>query len=337
MTSGSHTSHPPKTVVCFGEALMRLDAPGFERFVQANHFAASYTGGEPNVAIALATWGLPSRIVSKVPPHELGDACVNHYRRYGVDTRYIARGGERLGIFFVENGRSQRGPRVIYDRLGSSFRAAAPADFDWSAILSDAGWFHFSGTAPALGSGVRAILNVALEACRARAIPVSFDSSYRSALWSLEAAGEVFRELLPRVDVFFGSEQDARQFFGVTTTGEQNQRELAARYDLRAVVYSDRTVGETGIHRYGGSVLSDGTLVNTPTFEIDVVDRIGTGDALAAGVIRGLMLGQSPEEFTAFAMAAAVLKHSIPGDLALLSREEIDIFAAGGSLAKVRR
>lgn len=330
-------SEAPGSVVCFGEALMRLDTPGFERFVQAASFGATFTGGEPNVAIALSQWGMASRIVSKVPAHDLGQACINFYRRYGVDTSFIARGGERLGIFFVENGRSQRGPRVIYDRTGSAFREVTAADFDWNQILDGASWFHFSGTAPALGPAVREQLVTGLRACRERNIPVSFDCSYRSALWSLLEAGEVFRPLMEYVSVYVGSEQDARQFFGVTTSGDQNQRDLQAKFGFQAVIYTDRAVSETGIHTYSSSILMQGELVKPPTAQIDAVDRIGTGDALTAGVIRGILLQHSPTQTAAFAMAAAVLKHSIPGDYALLSVEEIDQFAGGGSLAKVRR
>ena len=324
-------------VVCFGEALMRLDTPGFQRFVQADSFGASFTGGEPNVAVALSLWGLPSRIVSKVPAHDLGDACINYYRQYGVDTGSIARGGDRLGIFFVENGRSQRGPRVIYDRLGSSFREVEEGDFDWAKILDGASWFHFSGTAPALGDRVRSALRRGLAECRSRNIPVSFDCSYRSALWGVEEARDVFRSLMDEVDVYIGSEQDARTFFGVTSTGEQNQRDLQRLYGFRSVIYTEREVSPAGLHRYSATVLVGDEYLASDEFEIDVVDRIGTGDALTAGVIRGLLLGQSPRELTAFAMAAAVLKHSIPGDFALLSCSEVELLAAGGSLAKVRR
>ncbi len=334
MTGSAATIGP---MVCFGEALMRLDAPGFQRFVQADSFQASFTGGESNVAVAAALWGLPSRLVSKVPAHDLGDACINYYRRYGVDTRFMARGGDRLGIFFVENGRSQRGPRVIYDRAGSSFRNVLPADFDWKQILDGASWFHFSGTAPALGEPVRDVLRIALNECRQRQIPVSFDCSYRSALWSVAEAAAAFRPLMEFVNVYLGSEQDARQFFGVTTTGEQNQRDLQNQFGFRCVAYTTRNVTATGINQYAASILVGDELVTTPVFEIDVVDRIGAGDALTAGVIRGLLLQQTASELTSFAMAAAVLKHSIPGDFALLSLDEIQQFASGGSLAKVRR
>lgn len=323
--------------VCFGEALMRLDTPGYQRFVQSDSLGVSYTGGEPNVAVALALWGLPSRVVSKVPAHDFGEACINYYRRYGVDTQFMARGGDRLGIFFVENGRSQRGPRVIYDRNGSSFRYVDPTDFDWPAILDDAGWFHFSGTAPALGSRVRTVLYEALRHCRDRGVPVSFDCSYRSALWTVDEARDVLRPLMEYVDVYLGSEQDARQFFDIPATGEDSLRQMRETFRFRSVVYTDRRVEPAGLHRYSATVLLEDELVQTPEYEIDVVDRIGTGDALTAGIIRGCLLGQTPQELTSFAMAAAVLKHSIPGDFALLSLEEVQQFASGQSLAKVRR
>jgi len=327
----------PGPIVCFGEALMRLDTPGFERFVQASGFQASFTGGEANVAVSAALWGLSSRMVSKVPAHDLGDACINYYRRYGVDTQYMARGGDRLGIFFVENGRSQRGPRVIYDRVASSFRTVTAEDFDWDLILESASWFHFSGTAPALGPAVQSQLLTALKACRDRRIVVSFDVGYRSALWTIEDAKRGYAPLMEYVDVLIGSEQDATTFFGITSTGEQNHRDFAQAFGLQVVAYSDREVSQTGLHRYAAQVLIGEELVKTPVYEIDVVDRIGTGDAFTAGLIRGQLLNHTPQETTAFAMAAAVLKHSIPGDFALLSVAEIEHFAQGGSLAKVRR
>lgn len=316
---------------------MRLDTPGFERFVQANSFQASFTGGEANVAVSAALWELSSRMVSKVPAHDLGDACINYYRQYGVDTRYMARGGDRLGIFFVENGKSQRGPRVIYDRVASSFRSLTADDFDWNQILEGASWFHFSGTAPAVGQAVQTQLLAALKTCRDRGVVVSFDVGYRSALWTVEEARRGYAPLMEYVDVLIGSEQDATTFFGITSTGEQNQRDFAREFGLQVVAYSDREVSQTGLHRYSAKVLIGEELVQTPVYEIDVVDRIGTGDAFTAGIIRGQLLKHSPQETTAFAMAAAVLKHSIPGDFALLSVAEIEHFAQGGSLAKVRR
>jgi 2-dehydro-3-deoxygluconokinase len=337
---------------------MRLDAPGSGRFLQAHSLGLSFAGGEANVAVALAHWGLTSCLVSKVPAHDLGTACLQSYRKHGVDTSFVARGGSRLGIFFVENGTTQRGPQVIYDRAGSSFTQVSPNDFDWPRILEGANWFHFTGTAPALGTQVNAALREALEHCRQHGITVSFDVSYRSALWSVEEAGETFRKLLPFVDVLIGSEQDARQFFGVDLsndskstpeTREASLRSLQAKYGFRAILFSDRTVSDIGHHFFAASLLmgepslvQDGgkqhpVVVHTPSVEIIPVDRIGTGDALAAGLIRGLLLGHSPQATLDFALAAAVLKHTIPGDFALASVAEINHFASGQPLTRIRR
>lgn len=337
---------------------MRLGAPGSERFLQAHSLGLSFAGGEANVAVALAHWGLTSRLVSKVPAHDLGTACLQAYRQHGVDTSFVARGGSRLGIFFVENGTTQRGPQVIYDRARSSFTEVSPNDFDWPRILEAANWFHFTGTAPALGPQVNAALREALEHCRQHGITVSFDVSYRNALWSIEAAGETFRELLQFVDVLIGSEQDARRFFGVDPsndskstpeTREASLRALQAKHGFQAILFSDRTVNDIGYHFFAASLLMcelpsiqageerQPVVVHTPTVEIIPVDRIGTGDALAAGFIRGLLLGHTPQATLDFALAAAVLKHTIPGDFTLASVAEINHLASGQSLTRIRR
>ncbi len=339
-------------VVCFGEALLRLDTPGNKRFLQADQFLASYAGGEANVAVALSYWGLPARLVSKVPAHELGAACLKAYQAYGVDTSHVIRGGKRLGIFFVENSTSLRGPQVLYDRAGSSFAESKPEEYHWPDLLEGARWFHFTGTVPAVGPETKAALLEALTLCRQRGIVVSFDVGYRSALWSVEEAGKVFRELIPWVDVLIGSEQDATQFFEVpaSTAGhstpesrEQSLRALADRTSLKAILYSHRTVNDLGVHRYCASLLArsnsqvSAMVVHTANQELMPIDRIGTGDALAAGLIRGLLLGHAPREVLDFAFAAALVKHSIEGDFALVNVPEIQRLATGGSLTQVRR
>ncbi|MDZ4686880.1 MAG: sugar kinase, partial [Planctomycetaceae bacterium] len=287
--------------------------------------------------VALSQWGQPAAIVSKVPAHELGQACVNQFRRYGVDTQHVRRGGDRLGLFFVETGASQRGTKVIYDRLHSSFRTLDPAEFDWPTILDGAAWFHFSGTAPALGDNVRRSLTDALAAAKSRRIPVSFDCSYRSTLWSIDEARRVLPPLLESVDVYFGSESDLTTFFDVTKTGRDGIAAFRQRYGIDTVAFTERTVTETGVNRYWGLLARGDEIVESRAYDIDVVDRIGAGDAFAAGVIRGLLRSDPLASTVEFATAAAVLKHSIPGDFALVGVAEVEALVAGAATARVQR
>ncbi|QDU35793.1 2-dehydro-3-deoxygluconokinase [Maioricimonas rarisocia] len=324
-------------VIAFGELLMRLDTHGHERFVQADGYRTTFTGGEANVAVALAQWGLPARLVSRVPDHDIGTACLNHFRRYGVDTDLVVRGGERLGILFVETGASQRGSRVIYDREHSALRSIEPTELDWPAILDGAGWFHFTGTAPALGDNVLTALREGLTAARGLGVPVSFDCSFRSTLWSEQQAAEILPPLLEYVDVFVGSERDAQTFFGIDQTGEASMAAMNETYGLRAVAYTHRTVQPTGINRYSAELFLEGTTYASPIVDVSVVDRIGTGDAFTAGLIRGLLLEESPQRTVDFAVAAAILKHTIPGDFALLSVEEVERFLDGSGAGYVLR
>uniref|UniRef100_A0A7C2K304 Sugar kinase n=1 Tax=Schlesneria paludicola TaxID=360056 RepID=A0A7C2K304_9PLAN len=324
-------------VVCFGELLLRLDAPRQERLLQAATLVPTFTGGEANVAVALSQWGQPAAVASKVPAHELGQACINQLRRYGVDTQHVHRGGDRLGILFVETGASQRGSKVIYDRLHTSFRTLDAAEFDWPAILSNAAWFHFSGTAPALGENVRQTLTAALTQAKSQGVPVSFDCSFRSTLWSVEEARRVLPPLLEFVDVYFGSESDLATFFDITATGREGLEAFQRRYGLDVVAFTERTVTDTGVNRYWGLLARDNEVAESRAYDINVVDRIGAGDAFAAGVIRGLLRNDPLAEIVEFATAAAVLKHTIPGDFALVSLAEVKALAAGTAPGRVQR
>jgi len=312
------------TVITFGELLMRLNTVGHERFLQANELQASYTGGEANVAVALSQWDVPTRIVSCVPDHEMGTACLNHFRKYGVETQHVARGGDRLGILFVETGASQRNSKVIYDRQHSSFRQIQVRDIDWDGAFADAGWFHFTGTAPAVSEETRVVLRHAISIAKERGIPVSMDCSYRSALWSIEEARNVLSSLLEDVDVFMGSESDASTFFDVHETGDACMVALRERYNLSCVAFTERETFSTGMNRYCGSISMNAGKATSQSYDIHVIDRIGAGDAFAAGVIRGFLLDHSPKEIADFSVAAAVLAHSLPGDFLLATAAEVE-------------
>ena len=325
------------TVVTFGELLLRLDTPGYERFVQAESFTARYTGGEANVAVALAQWGLETFAVSKVPAHELGQACVNMLRRHGVNTDHVLRGGDRLGILYVETGASQRASKVIYDRADTSFRTLKRGEMDWQAILSGRDWLHISGTAPALGENVRAVVREGLHEAKRLGVAVSLDMNYRSSLWPMAEARRVLGGLLRDVDVFVGTTHDAAALFDIDGEPAESAQALRKRFDLRAVAYTLR--GGSGAT--GGSLaglLCDAKCVcESRRHDMQFVDRIGGGDAFTAGLIYGL-LGRWPAQRTVeFAAAAGCLKHSIPGDFNLVSLDEVQALASGGGSGRVQR
>lgn len=332
------TRPPARKVVAFGELLLRLDAKGHERFVQANGFAARYTGGEANAAVALAQWGVETLAVSKVPDHEIGQACVNCLRRHGVNTDWVLRGGQRLGVIYVETGASQRPGKVIYDRAGSSFSQAAAGEFDWSSILSGAGWLHFTGTAPALGPHVLRALQAGLRTARRLGVTVSLDCNYRSSLWSVAEARSVLPGLMEHVDVFAGTRHDAERLFdvGVADPGG-SAAELRRRFGLRVVAYTLRQGDSASVNRLAGLLCDASGCWTSRQYEMHVVDRIGGGDAFAAGVIYGLLSGWKGQETVEFAAAAACLKHSIPGDFNLVSLAEVRELMASGAAGRVRR
>lgn len=332
-----------KRVVTFGELMISLCPQGHQRLVQAESFTVRYTGAEANVAVSLAGFGLGAYAVSKVPEHEIGQACVNYLRRYGVHTDHIVRGGQRLGVLYLEAGASQRPSQVIYDRLHSSIRETRPEEFDWETILAGKDWFHFSGTAPALGENVRAVLDGALAAARRLGLTVSCDGNYRSKLWSVEEAGRVLGGLLDHVDVYVGGREDPQKLFGLDVPGEGLARdqeaadELRRRFGLRRVALTVREGRSATVNRFS-AVLSD-TLGSCTSreYEIEIVDRIGGGDAFSAGLIYGTISGFDPQRTIDFATAAACLKHTIPGDFNLVSAHEVERLMADPSAGRIQR
>jgi 2-dehydro-3-deoxygluconokinase len=338
-------------MVAFGELMLRLNPRGNQRIVQADEFEVRYTGAEANAAVMLAGLGIRASCVSRVPATEIGQACINYLRRFGVDTDHIARGGQRLGLFYLEAGVSQRASKVIYDRDHTALRDAAPSDFDWDEILADADWFHFSGTAPALGEGVRTILLEALETARRKGVRVSCDLNYRAKLWSSAEAGRVMTSLMPHVDVLIGNEEDAEKVFGITAEGsdvvrgdlvvtsyERVASQLAKTFDLRYVATTLRTSVSASINRWAGMLFDGSVHYVSRSYEINpVVDRVGGGDSFSAGLIYGLLQGMAPQACVEFAAAASCLKHSIPGDFNLVSLKEIEMLLAGDASGRVQR
>jgi 2-dehydro-3-deoxygluconokinase len=330
-----------KKVVTFGELLLSLCAKDHERLVQTGEFVARYTGAEANVSVSLAHFGMEAYAVSKVPAHEIGQACVNFLRRYGVHTDYLVRGGERLGLLYLETGASQRASKVVYDRAHSSIREVRREEFDWDTILASKDWLHFSGTAPALGENVIAVLTDGLRTAKRLGLRVSCDCNYRSKLWGVEEAGRVLRSLMEYVDVLVGGREDAEKLFGIRVDGSAQEGRVAEllrdRLRCDVVAMNLRTGTSASLNRLAGLMCDATGCYVSREYEMQIVDRVGGGDAFAAGLIYGLLSDFEPQRVIEFAAAASCLKHSIPGDFNLVSVEEVEQLLAGVGSARVQR
>lgn len=341
-----------RKVVTFGEIMLRLSPPGYSRFTQAQSFDATYGGGEANVAVALANYGMRSYFITKIPEHEIGQACVNHLRRYGVHDDFIVRAGSRLGIYFLETGASQRPSKVIYDRAHSAVTTLAPDEVDWDAAFDGAAWFHWTGITPALGKNASACVEAACKAARRAGARVSCDLNYRAKLWSVEEAREVMNGLMECVDVCIANEEDADKSLGVRVGGDVETGELdeedyfdAARrmrtdYDFDSVAFTLRE--SFSASRNGWSaILHDDKDCSEPyrsdRYEIQLVDRVGGGDSFASGLIYGLLTRSNTRDALEFAVAASCLKQTIPGDFNLVSVDEVEKLAEGSGSGRVER
>lgn len=333
--------------------MLRLSPPGFSRFVQATSFDATYGGGEANVAVSLANYGLESYFLTKLPRHEVGQAAVNYLRAYGVSDRFIVRGGERVGIYFLEGGASQRGSKVIYDRAGSAVTTLAPEEVDLDALFEGARWFHWTGITPALGEAPRRLLHAACEAARKAGATVSCDLNYRKKLWTVEEARAVMRPLMEYVDVCIANEEDAEKSLGMragTSDVEAAHLDEAAYFDLmrrlkaqfgfRAVAITLRESFSASVNGWSAALLDDRDCAEpyrSQRYEIQLVDRVGGGDAFAGGLIAGLLRQDDTRQALEFAVAASCLKQTIPGDFNHASVEEVEKLAAGSGSGRVER
>ena len=327
-------------VIAFGELMLCLTTRDHERFVQARDFDMRYTGAEANVAVSLSGFGVPAAVVSRVPKHEVGQACLNYLRQYGVDTTRVVRGGDRLGLLYVEQGTVQRASSVIYDREHSAFQEAQPDDFDWDTILTGSAWLHWSGTAPSRGPNVVRIIEQACEAARQLGVTVSCDINYRSRLWSVADAAPMMTALMDRVDVAFVGTEDAAALFGVCKADDDPvdaARGMRHRFGHRAVFTPVRDSGGTGPDRYGVLLYTDMGAWRSQMREVSTVGRIGAGDAMAAGAIYGLLRDDPPQRVVDFGAAAACLKHTIPGDFNLVTVAEVERLMSGAGGSRVQR
>jgi 2-dehydro-3-deoxygluconokinase len=338
--------------VTFGEIMMRLNPEGYNRFVQAERFEASYAGGEANVAVSLANYGNDASYVTKLPSNPFGEAARNEVRRFGVATDDIVWGGPRLGVYFVEKGASQRPSKVVYDRAGSSIALAKRGDFDWERILDGASWFHFTGITPALGGDLPAICEDALVVCRKRGITVSCDLNYRGKLWMREQAGACMARLVPFVDVLIANEADAADVFGIVGEGsdvesgklnkagyESVASQLVSRFGCKKVAITLRTSLSASDNLWAG-MLYDGASKKASfsrEYAVRIVDRVGGGDSFGGGLVHALAKGWNDADAIEFAVAASCLKHSIEHDFNLVSEAEVLSLAHGNGSGRVQR
>jgi 2-dehydro-3-deoxygluconokinase len=339
-------------VVTLGEVMLRLKSPGFERLFQSSTLEATFGGAEGNVAASLAHFGVDARFVSAVPANSIGDACIATLRGFGVDTSMIRRQGERLGIYFLENGANQRPSRVTYDRSGSSISTARAADFDWDAVFDGADWFHISGVTPAISASAAELSIAAARAARDRGLTVSCDYNYRKNLWRYgKSAPEVMRELVGLATVGIANEEDCQKALGIDIDVDvksgaierEKYRTLADRV-LKTFPNLERQVitlreSHSADHNGWSAVMFDrNQFLSSRHYEItDIVDRVGGGDSFAAGLIYGLRAYKDGQRALEFATAASCLKHSILGDINRVSVADVEALMAGDASGRVQR
>jgi 2-dehydro-3-deoxygluconokinase len=343
-----------KRIVTFGEIMLRLSPQGFLRFGQARAFDVIYGGGESNVAVSLANYGLPVDYVTRLPANDLGEACLQFLRQYGVGVDKIMRGGDRLGIYFLEMGAMQRASQVIYDRANSSFAAIEPGMVDWKAVFADADWFHWTGITPAVSAGAAAVCLEASKTAKEMGLTVSSDLNYRKKLWNWgKSASAVMSELVNTCDVAIGNEEDAEKVFGIkapevdVVAGRVEAEkyryvcdELHKRFpNLKTIAVTLRGSISASQNTWSGVLWDEGRFYAGPTFDLThIVDRVGGGDAFVGGLIYGLRTyGSDRQKTLNFAVAAGCLKHSILGDFNLASVAEVEKLMAGDVSGRVSR
>ena len=333
-----------------GEIMLRLSPAGFGRFVQAEQYDAVYGGGEANVAVSLANYGHNVYFVTKLPANDIAQAAVNSLRRLGVRTEEIVRGGDRIGIYYMERGSAMRPSKVIYDRAHSSIAEAEVADFDFERIFDGATWFHFTGITPAISDKAAALTLEACKAAKKAGATISCDLNYRAKLWTPAKAQSVMRPLMDYVDVCIGNEEDAERCLGFRPDADVNAgrtdadgyKEIFRRmYDTFHFKYVASTLRESYSASHNGwkAIIYNGEeFYESRRYDIaPIVDRVGGGDAFAGGLIHGLLTKASQGEALEFAVAASALKHTIAGDVNMVSAAEVEALAGGDASGRVQR
>lgn len=339
-----------KKVVTFGEIMLRLAPNGYYRFFQNDQMQATFGGGEANVAVSLANFGLDSTYVTKLPSHAIGQAAVDSLRYFGVDTSKIVRGGDRVGIYYLEKGASQRGSVCIYDRAHSAIQEASASDFDWNAIFEGADWFHFTGITPALGPNVVEICCEACKAAKAKGVKISCDLNYRGKLWTRAEAREAMTDLCQYVDVCISNEEDAKDVFGIEAeatdiyAGEINHegyksvaKQLADKFGFEKVAITLRESHSASDNGWSAMLFDGENYCFSKKYQLRIVDRVGGGDSFGAGLIYALVSGKSSQDAIEFAVAASALKHTIEGDFNRVSVSEVEKLSGGDGSGRVQR
>lgn len=336
--------------VTFGEIMLRLAPEGYYRFIQADSYGATYGGGEANVAVSLANFGLDAKYVTKLPAHDIGQAAVNSLRRFGVDISGIVRGGDRVGIYYLEKGASQRGSKVIYDRANSAIALARRDDFNWEKLLDGADWFHFTGITPALGGECSEITLDALKAAKKMGLTVSCDLNYRKKLWTRETAKRVMTTLMPYVDVLIANEEDAGDVFGIkaqntdVTAGALSEvgyksvaKQLVDAFGFKKVAITLRESISANDNNWSAMLYNGGEYLFSRKYSIHIVDRVGGGDSFGAGLIYGLTTYGDDKKALEFAVGASCLKHTIEGDFNMVTVDEVEKLISGDGSGRVAR
>ncbi len=337
-------------IVTLGEIMLRLSPEGNDRFIQSDHFRIIPGGGEANVAVSLANYGQDAYFVTKLPEHEIGQIAVNALRRYGVNTQFIARGGERVGLYYAETGASMRPSKVIYDRAHSSIAEADPEDFDFDAIMEGAQWFHWSGITPAISDKAAVLTRLACEAAKRHGVTVSVDLNFRKKLWTSEKAISVMRPLMQYVDVCIGNEEDAQLCLGFKPDAdvEGGKTDASGYYNIfkgmmqefgfKYVVSTLRESYSATRNGWKALIYNGKDFYESKHYDINpIIDRVGGGDSFAGGLIYGLLTYQDQAKALEFAVAASALKHTIPGDFNLVGVKEVESLAGGNANGRVQR
>ncbi|MDO5402666.1 MAG: sugar kinase [Eubacteriales bacterium] len=330
-------------IITFGEIMLRLSPENNERFTQCHSFEAVYGGGEANTAVSLANFGVNTSYVSKLPNHTIGQAAVNALRQYGVDTSMIVRGGDQIGIYFLEKKTSQRPSNVIYNRTGSAIALANEDDFDWDTIFADATWFHFSGIAPAISDTMAKITLTACKKAKEHGLTVSCDLNYRSKLWSSKKANEVMTEICQYVDICVANEDDAVGIFSMDASQSNEEKnayiasELMKRFPFKMVASVWRTETSITTFKLQSMIYTEGKAYYSKEYFMHILDYIGAGDAYCAGLIYSLINGFDPQKAVEFSNAASCLKHTVSGDFNLVTVDEVTKLAFSESGNEVQR
>lgn len=345
-----------KKIVTFGEIMLRLATPGYLRFNQATEYSATFGGGEANVAVSLANYGMDTEFVTRLPHNDIARACEMELRKYGVGTRHIAYGGERLGIYFLETGAVARASKVVYDRAHSAIADIQPGMIDWEEVFHDASWFHWTGITPAISEGAAAVCLEAVQTAGRMGVTVSCDLNYRKNLWKYgKTASEVMPDLVAGSDIILGNEEDCEKVFGIRpegfdatqTNGEVNAaefesvcRQMQQRFPrAKKVIITLRGAINANHNTWGGVLYSEGKLYSSRRYDIThIVDRVGGGDSFMGGLIYGLLsYPDDAQKALDFAVAASCLKHTVYGDFNQVTVEEVEKLMAGDASGRVSR